>query len=287
MKREESPDVVRLQEIVYRHDYEKLFLAEGDSWFDIRTPIDQGSNPNQPNLPGAIRTPWRTTLVDVSHSGDKAAEMASGWQADQTRAFLDRFKFDAILLSAGGNDLKDAFTRAYMSAMVDAALKQRPRKAKRSIDLKSKVSNDIIERVCQTIATWIGFRDASKLNYATPLILHGYDYFQPRPCGPRITLKGPQVMSPWIYPVLHEAGKSDREMLQIATEKIDAFNNALKRRVGGMANVHLLNTRGTLVVAGFGTDKPDNDFADEIHPTWQGFNKLAKVWNDKIQEVVT
>jgi hypothetical protein len=86
---------------------EKLIYAEGDSWFDKFTPI-----PNtRTNLLQEIRLPYHTVVVDVSTVGDESGDMVKGWQAWRTEA-LFRFGmhgFDAILLSAGGNDLKNLY----------------------------------------------------------------------------------------------------------------------------------------------------------------------------------
>jgi hypothetical protein len=282
MSRIENPNIIELQQVFASGKFERILLAEGDSWFDIFTPFDFV----QPNLLHAIQTPWKAAVVDISHVGDTAEQMVTGKQAVQTAQFLDMFKFDCLLLSAGGNDLKDAFAEAYIDA-IGAATRSKRRKPARSIDVKSRVANGIIDQVCQSIAKWIAIRDSSKMNYATPLVLHGYDYLQPRPAGARLTRNGLVVRGPWIYPVLVHAGKDDAQMLTIARGVIDDFNNALQKRVGGIPNVHLLDTRNTLVPAAPRTDAQSNDFMDEIHPTPAGFGKLAAAaWNDKIKAVV-
>ena len=83
-----------------------LVYAEGDSWFDKFTPIPTEGT----NLLEEIRTPFVAGVVDVAHIGDEARDMVRGWQASRTREMFRLFSFKAILLSAGGNDLKNLFS---------------------------------------------------------------------------------------------------------------------------------------------------------------------------------
>jgi hypothetical protein len=279
LERIENPNVIELQQKLASGNYERVLLGEGDSWFDIFTPAPL----NQPNLLSALRVPWRAAVVDISHIGDTAEAMSTGSQAAHTRQLLDMFKFDVLLLSAGGNDLKDAFAELFLRVAAGTSGKTDAQ----MLDVESKAARDIIDTVCTSVARWIGLRDASKLNHATPVILHGYDYLQPRPAGARAWIDGPVASGPWIYPVLKAAGASDDEMRDKAHVVIDKFNDALMQRVGGMPNVHLLNTRGTLTLAAPGKDRKSNDWMDEIHPTPDGFDKLAKAqWNDRITAVI-
>ena len=88
---------------------ERSVYAEGDSWFDKFMPIPATGT----NLLEAIRTPFRTAVVDVSHIGDEVRSMVSGWQARQTKEAFRFFRFNAILVSAGGNDLKNLFVARF------------------------------------------------------------------------------------------------------------------------------------------------------------------------------
>ena len=119
LHRIEDPSVPELQEKLEAGNYERVFLAEGDSWFDIFTPHPLP----QPNLLSSLRVPWRAAVVDISHIGDTAEAMSTGRQADHTRQLLDLFTFNALLLSAGGNDLKDAFGPGSLRPGVACAVK--------------------------------------------------------------------------------------------------------------------------------------------------------------------
>jgi len=284
MDRIENPGLIELIQKLGAGGYERVFLAEGDSWFDIFTPAPL----HQPNLLDAIRTPWNAAVVDISHVGDTAKEMATSPQAPHTLTLLNTFKFHALLLSAGGNDLKNAFKEAYLKLLVHRESKS---SAALPDDIATMTSNPAaatatFDEVCGYIVSWIGLRDLSKLNRDTPVILHGYDYLQPRPAGARVWMGGPTASGPWIHPVLDAAGKTDSEMRAIARTVIDTFNEKLRTRVAHLSKVHLLDTRETLVLAEPKNKGPSNDWMDEIHPAPEGFTKLAhKAWGPTIASV--
>ena len=225
--------------------------------------------------------------MDISHIGDTAKEMATDPQAANTLNLLNEFKFDALLLSAGGNDLKNVFKEAFIKAIVDTRAKtSMPRELQIMTSSPSK-ADAIFEEVVGYIVSWIGLRQKSKLNKDTPVILHGYDYLQPRPAPARATVNGLPVSGPWIYPALHAAGKTDEEMRAIAKEVIDTLNDWLAKLVKPLPNVHLLDTRRTLALAEPKTKKASNDWMDEIHARPEGWAKLAEqAWNPILAKIL-
>src|SRR4029078_10218803 len=137
------------------------------------------------------------------------------------------------------------------------------------------------------IVTWIGLRQRSKLNQDTPVVLHGYDYLQPRPAYARIFIDGPRAAGPWIYPILKADGKTDDEMRAMAKDVIDTFNRWLDTLVRPLPGVHLLDTRRTLEIAEPNTTKASNDWMDEIHATPDGWAKLAATaWNPTLAKIL-
>jgi hypothetical protein len=80
------------------------------------------------------------------------------------------------------------------------------------------------------IVQWIGLRQKSRLNKDTPVVLHGYDYLQPRPAPARAAVNGLPVSGPWIYPTLLAAGKTDEQMRLIAKDVIDTLNDCWTSR---------------------------------------------------------
>ena len=278
-----SPTIVELAERLASGSYERVLLCEGDSWFDIWTPAPL----HEPNLLDALRTCRRSLLVDTSHVGDTAKEMATEPRAAYTLNLLNEFKFDALLLSAGGNDLKNAFKEMFIQVIVLTKKKLAVPKYLASITAHPSKAEATFEEVVGYIASWINLRQKSKLNRDTPVVLHGYDYLQPRPAPARAWVNGLGVSGPWIYPTLLGAGKSDAEMRQIAKEVIDTLNKLLASRVGSLPGVHLLDTRRTLTLAEPKTKRASNDWMDEIHATPDGWAKLAAAaWNPILAKIL-
>lgn len=278
-----NPGMVELAQKIAGGAYEKVLLCEGDSWFDIYTPAPL----HEPNLLDALRTPRTALLVDISHVGDTAMQMATGQQASTTLAFLNEFKFDALLLSAGGNDLKGAFKEAFIRKIVHARTKTALPADVATMTATPHRADDVFREVVGYIVTWIGLRQRSKWNQDTPVVLHGYDYLQPRPAYARIVVNGPRASGPWIHPILKADGKSADEMRQMAKDVIDALNGWLERMVKPLPGVHLLDTRRTLTLAAPDTTKASNDWMDEIHATPEGWAKLAAAaWNPALAKIL-
>lgn len=270
----DNPSVIALSEKISQGAYERVLLCEGDSWFDIYTPFPL----HEPNLLDALRTSRKSLLVDVSHVGDTAKEMATGAQAARTLNLLNEFKFDALLLSAGGNDLKNVFREAFVRAIVHAEAGTAMPEEIRVMTSEPSKADDVFEEIVGCIVDWINLRQKSKLNKSTPVVLHGYDYMQPRPAPARATVDGRRVSGPWLYCALHAKGLTDEQMRKYAAEVIDTLNRWLMKLVKPLPNVHLLDTRNTLTLAEPGTKKRSNDWMDEIHPHPDGWAKLAKKW---------
>jgi hypothetical protein len=277
-----SGDFELINRYVSDHHPEKLIFAEGDSWFDKFTPIP---NPRT-NLIDEIRLPFHTVVVDVSTIGDESGDMVKGWQAWRTRA-LFKFAmhgFDAIILSAGGNDLKNLYATKLAEYSAGGIT------AQEIIELsRPNTYTEYFESVIKNIKTFIALRDnaGNTKTREAPIILHGYDYIQPRPAKAGIFGGDSFGSGPWLYPVLRQAGFSDTQMRSAADAVVDKLNSMLAVQVATMHNVFVIDSRGLLDTASAGTTSNDNDFLDEIHPNGMGFEKLARCcWNKALSELL-
>jgi lysophospholipase L1-like esterase len=254
---------------------EKLVYAEGDSWFDKFTPIPMSGT----NLLDAIRTPFLTAVVDVAHIGDEARDMVRGHQARQTKAMFNLFDFGAILLSAGGNDLKNVFADLFAAkAMADEGVASpfQPQDLDRLAT--PSTFTEFFAEVVRNIGRFVDLRNAARsaVTRQAPIFLHGYDYLQPRPAGATIFAGSRIGRGPWLHPALVAAGLDDAQMRSTADAIVDELNRQLAAVIAPLDNVHVIDSRGLLIPAAAGSTGDDADWLDEIHPNAAGFTKLAR-----------
>lgn len=254
---------------------DKLVYAEGDSWFDKFTPLPRSGN----NLLEAIRTPFLTGVVDASAIGDEAARMARGWQARQTRAMFKTFDFDAILLSAGGNDLKNFFAEQF-SQIARLTAQGRAGDAGEALTRVASPATyaTFVAAVVSDIRQWIALRDeaGSAATKQAPVFVHGYDFFQPRNAGAQLFTGSSIGSGPWLYPVMEGANLTPAQMRAATDAVINELNDQFRRELGALGNVHVIDQRGLLTPASAASTGPEGDWLDEIHPSKAGFEKLAR-----------
>lgn len=254
---------------------ERVVYAEGDSWFDKFTPLPHSDT----NLLAAIRTPFLTAVVDVAHIGDEVRDMVRGHQARQTEAMFELLSFDAILLSGGGNDLKNLFAdRFAQSARASAGLPSAfPPEELARLQTPSSFRG-FFDDVMASIRRFVDLRDhaGDARTRQAPIFVHGYDYLQPRPAG-ALVFAGSRIGSgPWLYPPMKAAGLSPAQMRSTADAVIDEMNIRLATEIAGLDKVFVIDQRGLLTPAAAETQGDDADWMDEIHPNAGGFRKLAR-----------
>jgi lysophospholipase L1-like esterase len=269
-----SGDVAILNDLVAATPHQKLIFAEGDSWFDKFTPIPFTDN----NLLSHIRTPFIAKVIDCALVGDVSRDMVRGFQRLRTKTILSFHGFDAILLSAGGNNLKDVVADKIM------ALVQSGNSRARRLELRRASSyQGTIEEVIQDIRAFVALRDASPLQKTrnAPLILHGYDYLQPRPAAAQVFAGVSGLRrGPWLHPILTEAGFTDAEMRSLADAIVDEINRQMAALAASLSNVHFIDQRGLLTPAAPLSTGGTEHWLDEIHPNQDGFKRLAENrWN--------
>lgn len=259
---------------------DRVVFAEGDSWLDKFTPIPQPGT----NLLDAIRTPFHAAVVDVAHIGDTSVDVVTGWQARRTRALFKFFDFDAVVLSVGGNDLKHLYA-AKVEQMISGGLS--PTETQRLLAPATYAAD--FDQVTANILSFVAMRDGSprKTTRQAPIIVHGYDYFQPRPARAAVFAGTAVGSGPWVYPVLQGAGLDAALMKRAADAVVDQLNLALASRFGAMEGLVVIDSRGVLVPARPGSTGEEGDWLDEIHPSAAGFDKLASQrWSGTLATVL-
>jgi len=190
-----------------------------------------------------------------------------------------RFSFQAILLSAGGNDLKNVFADRFATlAMVNDGHGSPFQPGDLDGLARPASYTAFFDDVVRNIGRFVDLRNAAPdgATRNAPIFVHGYDYLQPRPAGAQAFASTRIGRGPWLYPALKAAGLTDAEMRAAADAVIDELNAQLARVIAPLPNVHLIDQRGVLTPAAAGSDGPDADWMDEIHPSQRGFAKLAR-----------
>jgi hypothetical protein len=258
--------------------FTRKFLAQGDSWFSI------GHFP-----------PWSTTnllqqmvltdsavAVDCAHPGRELAHMTD---TSTEQVFVNllcgniAWKWDAILLSGGGNDLIDA---AKSAPSADAGHRLLFRSDEWANDAPSperylsvdgwKTFCDHMEGVLQLL---LQRRDSAPINRGVPILLHTYDY-----CTPRNAPAGPGL-GPWLYKAFHDLyALPEGDWPAVSDALIDRHAElwvGLAEKYSAQG-VHVVDTRGSLTRATEGTSGVSGDWENEIHPTPHGYSLLAEKW---------
>ncbi len=166
----------------------------------------------------------------------------------------DNGEFDALLFSGGGNDIAGD---QFCLWLLDFVAGTNPAAA---VDIQRLA--DMLGVVEAAYVDLIKIRDSIIPNCV--IFLHAYDFAQP-------TGQGVCGLGPWLKPSLDLRGWTDfAAAAEIVKEVLQAFDKLLAQLEQQNRNVVYVRTQGTLL--------PATDWANELHPTDQGFNKIAAVF---------
>jgi hypothetical protein len=223
--------------------------ADGDSWFEYPLATDTI------DWIGREGTP-RPAINNQAHHGDSAVERLGLAKRQRLIANLDpaHGAYDALLFSAGGNDIAgDQFILWVLKyiAGTDPA---------HGVDRQRLAS--IFGVIKGAYEDLIAIRDAYEKDCV--VFLHGYDFALP-------TGKGAcPGIGPWLKPSLDFQGWTDATLAAgIVKEVLSAFDKILRQIAQQHKNVIYVPTQGTLSAG---------DWANELHPTRDGFEKIAQVF---------
>lgn len=230
-------------------------LAEGDSWFEYPVPGGGGGVIEQ------LEKLIKVKILNMAHHGDEARHMLA---LSQRKAIIKRLSdpaitFDVLLFSGGGNDLVgDEFVLWLRDAHAGAPPEEL---------LDGPRLDAILGVVEGAYRDLIAIRDQYSPN--TRLFLHGYDF-------PRVTGKGVCGIGPWLKPSLDFRGTTDpATQFQVVRVLLRRFGQMLQGLASPPKSVFYVPTQGAL--------DPDSDWANEIHPTRNGFKKIAERFRDALR----
>lgn len=265
-------------------DYGKRLLAEGDSWFTFSTRW----LPRNSNLLFGLDVPERTFIANCATPGDTLRHMLQFQHNPAFAGLLFGAKariWDAVLLSAGGNDLIDAAGvsprdgNGRLRPAADRLLLTPPEAASGFAGTRF-----ISEPGWAALATYLRLnlrqladaRDAG-VNRATPMVLHTYHVPAARPAGVAGARLG------WLWAAFQAYGIPVDER-QPLTDALFGRLRALWRAADAdsglpdaLPRVHVFDSAGVAIQAAEpGVAGISGDWLNEIHLTRGGYRKLGR-----------
>lgn len=239
-------------------------LADGDSWFDY--PIDGDIPGIKTDVIAQLEKQLQNTyILNLAHAGDATTTIMGASKYRRLSKLLvdeEHGGFDAILFSAGGDDLVGDQFRLWLN---DAAkVGNDPAQA-----INTAALNDILG-VGET-----GYRDLAALRNqkgaaSVPIITHGYDFATPDGSGVC-------MLGPWLLPSLQSRGwmrdpfnpadlPTGQAIVKQMLQRFDLLMQMLEN--DPYLNLIYVRTQGTL--------SPGlAQWANELHPTPDGFSAIA------------
>lgn len=244
-----------------------VILAEGDSWFAY--PRRQLLFGAAGNVISSLKEKHRDLRIDdVSSNGDEAVAMVSGEAKLDLLKRLASKSYDLLLFSGGGNDLVgqydfDFFLRSRKGLTDPLECLIRERLERR------------IERVASSYEDLIDLIGEYSKNRDIKIIGHTYDWAIPSPEGAVFWngLIKVDAGRSWMHPYMVRKFILDEdEQYEIVKHLLSQFASRLTSiaaKSGG--RFVLVNTQGTL------PERDRNWWVNEIHPSPEGFEKVAEV----------
>lgn len=254
-----------------------IVFCEGDSW--LSTPLSMNAL-DWLVLPSAEDEAAGVPVFGSGglffrgeHSGDEATGMFTAKKVRDLADWYDGFAFDAVLLSAGGNDFVGDYLRKLLA-------KAGTMTAKAAFD---RVVDD--GRFDQVLAAYRRALDAfTRAKPTVPILGHTYDYPVRLGTPARTTVASLGVaalvkgqVGPWIQPhVAHVLAPAAQ--LDFARRLIDGFEaRVLAKLRAQFAQFGYVDLRGTL---------REDEWFDEMHPTEEGFRRVAEQLRTALVQVL-
>jgi hypothetical protein len=242
-----------------------VMLAQGDSWFDY--PLTGNGLPlTDTDVIAQLRRigDMPPTILNLAHYGEAATtEMSLPKQERMISVLSDpsnwlNGKPDAILISAGGNDIAGEQFCIFLD-FNDG----------HSTGLNQPRFDKALGMVEACYLDLFALRD--RIAPGVPIFGHCYDF--PIPNGAH-----PACAGPWLKPSLDFCNWSVAQGTTIARAALSAFHDMLKRLESSPYNrFHVIETQGVLA---------PSDWANELHPDPAGFQKIAQKFADALSQTL-
>jgi len=275
-----KPRVVNVQfndESVDFGQYRNRLLAEGDSWFAWAHLNLQPSS----NLLEQLQFDQPSVVVSCAYTGDVIRNMASVSSNPHFYNEMRAARYDAILLSGGGNDLIDALKpHGGKPGIISARAPGAPDQPASYVN--QHALQELIDDVLQDFGAIAAARSGTP-NSSTPIVLHTYDY--PTPRNARATFFGRPAVGPWLYSALTGAFVPEAQFIGVTELIYDRMATALGTLDNPGNGIHAVATCGTIARAKLGETGLSGDWINEIHPDAHGYALLAGLISKRLHEI--
>lgn len=249
-------------------------LAEGDSWFSFNKITDLNGN-----LLSVLEFEKPTAICNLSFPGDNVAQMMDGTEkgilnkkrvAVFKKAVASR-KWHMFLLSAGGNDLIDAFDGGYsISDNKKVQIIKKDTQGNDYLDYIDTVALKLaLDHIKECYQIMIDIFRSDDQNKRTKIISHTYDYFTIRDCKNKKDKSIRQA-------ALEKNGVPRIYWKQIVTHMNLALSEVLLSFNDHSNNIYIVRTLDTLTPADEQETGYTRHWRNEIHPNREGYTKLAQ-----------
>ena len=235
-------------------------LLEGDSWFAFPMIL-------RTNIVNELKSTFgsRVVQLDLSGNGAEAREMLCGKQFSRLFKTMagDRLSFDCVLFSGGGNDIVadnlPSLLNKYETGMTweDCLHLARFNRRLQQIEFAYRDLADL--RDDHQAGAWI--------------FTHAYDYAIPSGKGVRIL--GLSAAGGWVKKVMDSFAIPPSLQRAILDQMLARFDDLMIKLEQELPRWRHVRTQGTLAEA---------DWQDELHPTTNGFKKIAARFTAALQE---
>ncbi|WP_026971588.1 SGNH/GDSL hydrolase family protein [Aliagarivorans marinus] len=240
------------------NDFDKVILAEGDSWFAY--PGLWGGVGTRSNVINVLAENDDFLLFNTSSNGDEAVAMVSGEAKLSLMKRLSRQHFDVLLFSGGGNDIVGKFDFDFILKERSSGENWQDCLEHHRIELKLTQIELAYELLALMVAQY-------SRNPETQIVTHTYDICPPSPVGFKL-FRAVEVMESWVWPHMKAKGFDDEdEQKAVITHLLTEFKKRVQHVASRHDNLTVVDTHGTVA---------DDEWLNEIHPNPAGFRKVAR-----------
>jgi len=231
-----------------------VVISEGDSWFSF--PAHWNTIDHLDDL-----TNHRMSLLRLEQSGDTLARMTTGTEREELQHLFSIYPIDVLLFSGGGNDVVGPELQNLFNRVPDGGNWRD--------FIRQNAMDGQFDFIANRYHSLADLRDTERPNCW--IFTHGYDYVRPSGKPTKYWLWPIPInvtVGPWIKNNLAKVNiTTEPALTEVVHYLIDRFNETLLKVAAAHDRYHHVDLRGML---------GDNDWSDELHPTRDGFRRIAQ-----------